>query len=177
MARPTKFTAERCERFLAAFSTGVFAETAARHAGWSPATLYRILRGTSPEHVAFRENVHRVETELELRLAGTVTQAAFRDARLALAMLERRFAEHWGRRAALAAPLEEVVRPGAPPPPQLERSVVFIPLEAFPELTRRLLEDKRAAHAKLVGPPVENQPVEVVSDTSPLRAAGLRVSD
>lgn len=101
MARPSKFTPERCERFLAALRTGVFPETAARHAGWSPATLYRILRATTPEHGEFRDEVRRVETELELRLAGTVTKAAFSDPRLALAMLERRFGERWGRRAAL----------------------------------------------------------------------------
>jgi hypothetical protein len=104
MGRPSKFTPDRCERFLAALSTGVFPETAARHAGWSPATLYRILAASSPAHVAFRDEVRRVETELELRLAGTVTQAAFRDPRLALALLERRFGERWGRRAALLAP-------------------------------------------------------------------------
>jgi hypothetical protein len=110
MARPTKFTTERCDRFLAALSMGAFPETAARHAGWSPATYYRILGGTSPAHVAFREDVRRVETELELRLAGTVTQAAFGDPRLALAMLERRFGERWRRRAGLVAPLEEAPR-------------------------------------------------------------------
>ena len=113
MGRPTKFTPERCDRFLVAFSTGVPPETAARHAGWSPATLYRILGGTSSAHVAFREEARRVETELELRLAGTVTQAAFRDARLALALLDRRFGERWGRQAGLVAPLEEVPRSAA----------------------------------------------------------------
>jgi hypothetical protein len=101
MGRPTRFTAERRDLFRAAYSTGVFPETAARHAGWSPATFYRILRGTTPAHVAFREDVRRIETELELRLAGTVTQAAFSDPRLALSLLERRFGERWGRRAAL----------------------------------------------------------------------------
>lgn len=103
MGRPSKFTADRRERFLAALHTGVFPETAARYAGWSPATLYRILAGTSPAHDDFRDDVRRVETELEMRLAGTVTQAAFNDPRLALALLERRFGERWGRRAAWLA--------------------------------------------------------------------------
>jgi hypothetical protein len=101
VGRPSKFTADRCDRFISALGTGVFPETAARYAGWSPATLYRILAGTTPAHEAFRDDVRRVETELELRLAGTVTQAAFSDPRLALAMLERRFGERWGRRAGL----------------------------------------------------------------------------
>jgi hypothetical protein len=112
VGRPTRFTPERRERFFAALATGVFPETAARHAGWSPATFYRILGGTSPDHVAFREDVLRAETDLELRLAGTVTQAAFRSARLALALLERRFSEHWGRRAGIVRPPEEPARPG-----------------------------------------------------------------
>jgi hypothetical protein len=103
MGRPTKFTPERCDRFLGALRTGVFPETAARHAGWSPATMYRLMRGTSHAHVAFREEVQRVETELELRLTGTVTQASFTDPRLALSLLERRFGERWGRRAGLLA--------------------------------------------------------------------------
>lgn len=65
--------------------------------------MYRILAGTTPAHLEFLEDVRRVETELEIRLAGTVTQAAFNDPRLALALLERRFGERWGRRAALLA--------------------------------------------------------------------------
>ena len=101
VGRPSKFTADRRERFISALGTGVFPETAARYAGWSAATLYRILGGSTPAHVAFREDVRQVETELEMRLAGTVTQAAFADPRLALAMLERRFGERWGRRAGL----------------------------------------------------------------------------
>ena len=107
MARPSKFTPDRRQRFISALASGVFPETAARYAGWAPATLYRILAGTTPAHAAFRDEVHRVETELELRLAGTVTQAAFGDPRLALAMLERRFGERWGRRATLPSPRAE----------------------------------------------------------------------
>ena len=107
MARPTKFTPERKERFLVALAAGLFPETAAHHAGWSPATLYRILGATSPDHVAFKAEVRRVETELELRLVGTVTVAAFGDPRLALALLERRFAERWGRRARLVGTADD----------------------------------------------------------------------
>ena len=107
MGRPTKFTPDRRERFLAALRLGAFPETAARHAGWSPATLYRILAGTSPTHLAFQDDVRRVETELELRLAGTVTHASFTDPRLALTLLERRFAARWGRRAAVLTRADE----------------------------------------------------------------------
>ena len=53
MARPSKFTPDRRDRFLAALAAGVLPETAARYAGWSPATLYRILAGPRPTHIAF----------------------------------------------------------------------------------------------------------------------------
>jgi len=151
VGRPNKFTPERCERFIAAYSTGVPAETAARHAGWAPATWHRIKRGTSPDHVAFREDVVRAETELELRLAGTVTQAAFGSARLALALLERRFSERWGRRAAVLARAGDFQSPeGTPPPgvivlePALLEAVVPVLLAArlgpagAPEALRRV---------------------------------------
>ena len=116
MGRPSKFTTERRDRFLSALGTGVFPETAARYAGWSPATFYRFLAGTTTAHVGFREDVRRVETELELRLAGTVTQAAFSDPRLALALLERRFGERWGRRAALLGCNQRPTHPARRPP-------------------------------------------------------------
>ena len=114
MGRPSKFTADRRERFLTALAAGAFPETAARYAGWSPATLYRILAGNTPGHVDFLEDVRRVETELEIRLAGTVTQAAFTDPRLALALLERRFGVRWGRRAALLATRPDMDRSQTP---------------------------------------------------------------
>ena len=136
MPRPSKFTAERRERFLVALRAGVFPETAARHAGWSPATLYRILRATTPTHVAFRDEVRRVETELELRLTATVTQAASRDPRLALALLERRFAERWGRRAALVARPAEASLPDA----QGREGIVVLEPGLIEALVPRLLE-------------------------------------
>ena len=103
MGRPSKFTPDRCDRFVDALRTGVFPETAGHFAGWAPATMYRHLAGTSPAHEAFRDRVRAVETELEMRLAGTVTAAAFNDPRLALSLLERRFGERWGSRAGLLA--------------------------------------------------------------------------
>jgi hypothetical protein len=138
MARPTKFTEERRQRFLAALSAGAFRETAARHAGWSPATMYRLLRNSSPAAAAFRADMQRVETELELRLAGTVTQASFRDPRLALAMLERRFGERWRRQAVGSAPLEEL---SATPVSGPEAPVV-LDAAAVELLLPRLLESR-----------------------------------
>lgn len=144
MARPSKFTAERCGRFLVALHAGAFRETAARHAGWSPATFYRILRLTTPEAVAFREDILRVETELELRLAGTVTQAAFQDPRLAIAMLERRFSERWGRRASAGPVLEETT---ASSPRGSDQPVIIDPA-IVDVLVPRLLEAQIGATSR-----------------------------
>ena len=95
MARPVKFNPEACERFLKALQMGAYPEVAARFAGWSPRTYYRIKRGRSLEHVAFRADVERVENELELRVVGTLLKAAFSEARWATDFLERRFPERW----------------------------------------------------------------------------------
>lgn len=151
MARPSKFTDERRDRFLIALRAGAFPETAARYAGWSPATLYRLLRGTTPEHVAFRDEIRKAETELELRLSGTVTQAAFRDPRLALAMLERRFGERWGRRASLLAAGE----PGAPGSSSREAVVVI-----EPGLIAAIVPALRAARLGAAGSPEALQRIE-----------------
>jgi hypothetical protein len=95
MARPEKFTPEARERFLKALQFGAKREAAATYAGWSERTYYRIMRGRSLEHVAFRADVERVENELELRVVGTLLKAAFNDPRWAADFLERRFPERW----------------------------------------------------------------------------------
>jgi len=120
VARPVKFNPEACERFLKALQMGAYPEVAARFAGWSPRTYYRIKRGHSPAHAAFRADMERVENELELRVVGTLLKAAFSDPRWAVDFLERRFPERWrkqrpdwpeesGAAAAAATPPDEVV--------------------------------------------------------------------
>jgi hypothetical protein len=153
MARPTKFTGERRARFLAALASGVFPETAARLAGWSPASLYRFARLGTPEAAAFRQDITRVVTELEVRLAGTVTKAALADPRLALALLERRFGERWARRAAPQSPDEPLEpTPVAAQPVMLDQATIdrLVPklLEARTESGRRIGDIDRFAVRK-----------------------------
>jgi hypothetical protein len=106
------------------------------------ASLYRFLAGETPERVAFRDEVVRVETELELRLSGTVTQAAFHDPRLAVTLLERRFAERWSRRARFASPPAEAPDEADRP----EETVVLDP--AFVDaVVSKLLEARAKLHA------------------------------
>ena len=99
MGRRSQFTPAARERFLQAIAASAFGEVAARHAGWSPRSMYRYLAGTSPEQREFRVALEEAETNLELRLGAVVTQGALSNPRLALALLERRFRERWARRA------------------------------------------------------------------------------
>jgi len=99
MGRHPKLTPETKARFVQAITAGAFPETAARFAGFSPASLYRYLRGTTPAQVEFREAAQRATTDLEVRLAATVARAVLTDPRWAITMLERRFPERRARRA------------------------------------------------------------------------------
>lgn len=136
MGRPTKLTDEAREQFLLAIRAGVFPEPAARHAGFSPASLYRYLRGSSPEHVAFRNDVIAALASLEVRLTGIVAQKALTDPRLALALLERRFPQRWARTARVDDPAADV-------PPDDRQSVddqVVLDAGLLEALVPRLLE-------------------------------------
>ena len=55
--RPTKFTVERVMRFLDAIEAGHFRETAARLAGFSPATLHRWLAIDEEPYLTFKRAV------------------------------------------------------------------------------------------------------------------------
>jgi hypothetical protein len=148
VGRPSKLTPEAKDRFFKAFSTGVFPETAARFAGWSPATFYRYMRGSTPAHAAFRDEVLRAETELEIRLVGTLTRAAFNDPRWAVDLLERRFARRWGRRASLDEP--DTASPGR----AQSAAGTAIPLD--PALVEAIIPRLLEAGERLRGASVDN---------------------
>jgi hypothetical protein len=78
MARPSKLTSEAIDRFCEATAAAAWPE-AAVYAGFSPASYYRYLRGSTPEHLAFRMAALKVQTELEIRLSGTLVQGAMAD--------------------------------------------------------------------------------------------------
>ena len=98
MARPESLNDEKVARYVQAIAAGAFAEQAARFAGFSPRSLYRYLKGSTPAHAAFREAALRAENELEVRLGGTVVRAGMAEPRWALEFLARRFPERWARR-------------------------------------------------------------------------------
>jgi hypothetical protein len=99
MSRPSKLTSEAIDRFVKAIRAGAFPESAARYAGFSPASLYRYLRGSRPEHAAFRDAALQAQVELEILLSGILVQKAMGQPRLALILLEKRFPERWGKGA------------------------------------------------------------------------------
>jgi hypothetical protein len=98
MSRPSKLTAEATERYVKAIGAGAFPEVAARFAGFSPASLYRYLQGSTPEHAAFRDAALKAQVDLEVRLSGTLVQEAMSEPKWALVVLERRFGERWAAR-------------------------------------------------------------------------------
>jgi hypothetical protein len=85
-------------------------EAAVRHAGASPASLYRFLRGVAPRNVAFREGHDRALAGLEIRLVATISKAALTDPRWAFELLRQRFPERWARARSLAAADEPAER-------------------------------------------------------------------
>jgi hypothetical protein len=136
MARPTKLTDHARERFIQALSAGNFPEVAARFAGFSAASFYRYMQGTTPEQVAFRADVARAITELEARLVGTIVRAGFTDPRWALIVLERRFKDRWAKGvAAEDGPLDE----GATSTGSSDDEII-LDLALIDELVPRLLE-------------------------------------
>ncbi len=111
MGRPSKLTDELRERYTQAVTAGVPAEVAARHLGFSAASLYRWLSGTTPRQVRFREAHELALANLEIRLTATVIRAAQTDPKLALELLERRFPARWRRQSsgeAIQQPLDQV---------------------------------------------------------------------
>jgi hypothetical protein len=104
MARRTKLNPEVQEQIVAAIRAGSFPEPAARAAGIAPATYYRWMRLGREEdsglHRDFLEAVRRAEGEAEVHAIAVIRKQMPGDWRAALAYLERRHSERWGRRAA-----------------------------------------------------------------------------
>lgn len=147
MGRRPKLTPETKARFVQAITAGSFPEVAARYAGFSPASLYRYLKGTTPIQLEFREAATKAMTEFEVRCAGTLARAAMADPRWALAMLERRFPERWARRSITDEVADE---PAGGMGATSDERVVLDPT-LLQELVPRLLETGRRLRAGPAG--------------------------
>lgn len=97
--RKTLLTPKRKKRILELVKLGNFPVTVARAVGIHESTLINWLRkgeeGKDPELRKFYEEYKKAEAEAEVRNLAIVQKAALRDAKYALAFLERRFPERW----------------------------------------------------------------------------------
>lgn len=94
MARPTKLTTQVRERILAALRAGSTRTAAAESAGIHRSQLARWME----RFASFRDAVMQAEAEVEVGAATAIHQAfEAGDWRAALAWLERRRNQEWGR--------------------------------------------------------------------------------
>jgi hypothetical protein len=137
MARQTKLTDDAQEQYVRAVAAGVVPEVAARHAGFSAASLYRYLKATTPRHAEFRDAHERALASLEIRLTATISQAALSEPRWAMALLERRFPSRWaqGRIERRDDPLDRA--PDEPPIP-LDPALIDLLIPRLLEAGRQL---------------------------------------
>lgn len=115
MARPTKLTTAKQRQIVRLLEAGNYRETVCRACGIGTSTLYRWLeRGAVEEsgvYYDFRVAVERAEAVAEAEAVAVLRTAIVEgEWRTALAYLERRHGERWGRRQT-----NEIVGPGGGP--------------------------------------------------------------
>jgi transposase len=141
VGRPTKLTPQVRDAFAAHIRRGVWIERAASLVGIDKGNLYDWLkRGeseTSGPHHDFRHAYERAQAEAEEKLSGFVFDAAEKDAKIALSILERKFPNQWGRRQLIAV---EAVKPNERTTPFAFR-VVGEEVTALPEPSPQDPED------------------------------------
>ena len=139
MSRRTKLTPEARERFLQAVGIGVFPEVAARISGFSPASLYRYLRGSTPAYAEFRLATLNAIAGAEVRWNSILAKAALEDPRWALVLLRVRFPQRW-----LASAGQPDLGDDLGPLPRVDKGDVVILDPSFvDDLVPRLLEARR----------------------------------
>jgi transposase len=95
MARPSKYTPEMEKKIVEALTAGVSRKTAAEYAGIDEKTVINWMKRYS----SFSSAVIAAETKVEVSATISLRQAwASGDWRAALAWLERRRHEDWGRK-------------------------------------------------------------------------------
>jgi hypothetical protein len=99
----TKLTNRRAAIILYAMSCGCYRETGAQLAGISAETLSHWMTWPGQPYETFQRLVRKAEADLEARMVTALTSKVEVRPELALAVLERKFPQRWGR--------------SAPPPP------------------------------------------------------------
>ncbi len=102
MGRPSKLTPETQKKLVEAISAGNFYETACTHAGIEYQTFRNWMKAgeqaTNGRFFDFFEAITRAEAEAEMRAVEMIRQAMPDDWRAAVALLERRHPDRWGRK-------------------------------------------------------------------------------
>lgn len=93
--RPTGLTDQVAARILTAIRIGAHQGPAAAFAKIPAETMSRWMHRTDEPYVTFQENVREAEAFAEMKAVGIVTSS--KEARDALAFLERRYPKRWAR--------------------------------------------------------------------------------
>lgn len=93
----TKLTNRRAAIILYALGCGCYRETAAQLAGITVETLYHWMAWPGEPYETFRRLVAKAEADLEARMVTALTSKVDVRPELALAILERKFPQRWGK--------------------------------------------------------------------------------
>jgi hypothetical protein len=105
LGRPSKLTPETIDRLIGALAAGNYKETAATYAGITISTLNKWLQigasdievGRETEYSALFVAVRAAEAEAEVEAVTAIRLAFGDDWKAAVAFLERRHTQRWGR--------------------------------------------------------------------------------
>jgi hypothetical protein len=93
----TKLTNRRAGIILYALSSGCYRETAAQLAGVKAETLSHWMAWDREPFATFQQLVRKAEADLEARMVTALTSKVEARPELALAVLERKFPQRWGK--------------------------------------------------------------------------------
>ena len=93
----TKLTNRRAAIILYALSNGCYRETSAQLAGVTAETLSHWMSWDLEPYSTFQRLVRKAEADLEARMVTALTSKVEVRPELALAVLERKFPQRWGR--------------------------------------------------------------------------------
>lgn len=94
MPRKPKYSPEVVDKITQALAVGAPVRVAARYGGVDPSTYYDWVK----RYPAFASAVEAAENNAAMKWIDVLATAATQDWRAALAMLERRYPDDWGRR-------------------------------------------------------------------------------
>lgn len=186
--RPSLLTPQVEEKYMMALRAGNYPDVAAQMCGLSPKTVERWLargrgrdknRPPAPEYIRFARMVDEAVAAAEVVVVGNVFNMSRSKPEAAKFFLRNRHPERWLRdRGYDGDDLPPAPAPAAGPVIEhTSTNVVVVPLEAFPEVTRQLLEQKRERRTERIASSRDPEPYDEappIAHDSRLSRAGLR---